>query len=72
MTSLVDSITCFGLGLGLLLLGRWGMRNAEHLVPATLSEHERERKERVLSRGSLACQFLAVVFFASGLLRPLI
>jgi hypothetical protein len=72
MTALVDTLTCFGLALGLMLLGRWGARNAEILVPTSLDEHERERKKRVLARGSLGCQCLAVLFGLGGLLRPLI
>lgn len=72
MNSFLDSLTFIALGVGLVVIGRWGIRHAPQLVPANLEEDERERRERVLVRGSVACQCLAVLFVIGGALRPLV
>jgi hypothetical protein len=41
-------------------IGRWGHRNAASLVPMGYSADGKRDKERVLRRGSLACQVVAV------------
>lgn len=54
------------LGVLLGVLGLWGVRNASDTVPATLPEHDRLRRERVLRRGAVACGLIGVVFVAMG------
>ena len=65
-------VTIILLGLALVLLGRWGAGNAHASAPRTLPEAERERRERVVLRGSAVCQVIGVVFIFAGLLRPLL
>lgn len=47
-----------GLSTGLLLIGRWGRRNASNLAPATTSVERRRHHEQVLRRGAMACQLV--------------
>lgn len=47
-----------------LVVGRWGWRNADDLVPATRSVAGRDRKLRALRRGALLCHVLAAICVA--------
>jgi hypothetical protein len=51
----------------LFLLGYWGRRNAEDLVPVSLDADERARRTRVLRRGSLACCAVAMLFLIASI-----
>jgi hypothetical protein len=50
----------------LVLLGRWGRRNAHHAVP-WMSPHDRQRRSCTLRRGARTCYFLAIVLALTGL-----
>ncbi|MCU1651093.1 MAG: hypothetical protein JWQ60_2242 [Pseudonocardia sp.] len=50
----------------LFLLGYWGRRNAEDLVPVSLHPDERARRTRVLRRGSMTCCVVATLFLIVG------
>ncbi len=52
----------------LVLLGRWGYRNAENLAPPLLAEESREHRTRVVRRGAIACYAAAVVFVAIAII----
>lgn len=69
MSTVYDSATGIAVGFVLAALGWWGVRNAALVVPATLPEAERHRRERVLSRGAITCLCLAVAFTAWGVFR---
>lgn len=57
----------FGIAaLILILLGRWGMRNARRAVSPSLPAGERERRARVLRRGSVCCWVVACLLLAVG------
>jgi hypothetical protein len=45
---------------GVFALGRWGLRHAETLTPAELSEQDRQRRTQVARRGGIACQAAGV------------
>lgn len=47
---------------GLVGFGHSSRRHIDKYVPASLPEDERRRRERVLVRGSWACQVVGVVF----------
>lgn len=49
------------LAWGFLALSRWGRRNVDELVSATLSPVRREREERRLLRGARSLLVLSVV-----------
>jgi len=49
-------------GALLVLLGEWGVRRVDVLVPVELGEDERERRQRVMRRGGRTCQVVGVVF----------
>ncbi len=49
-------------GAGLVGFGRTSRRHIDRYVPATLPDDERRRRERVLVRGSWACEVVGVVF----------
>lgn len=44
------------------LLGRWGLRSAGDLVPATASPERRALEERRIRRGARSCFVLGVLF----------
>jgi hypothetical protein len=54
----------FQLGMGalLVLVGRWGGSHAVQLSSTMPTEDERERRRRVITRGSAACQVMGGVF----------
>ncbi|PXY17392.1 hypothetical protein [Prauserella muralis] len=52
----------------LVLLGRWGLRNADTAVPAALGARERARRARVLRRGAVAAQVVAAAFVVVSVL----
>lgn len=54
------------IALILVLLGRWGMRNARRAVPTSLPADEREHRVRVIRRGSVCCWAVACVLLAVG------
>lgn len=63
----MSTLVAFGLlAGGLLLLGRWGIRNATRLAPQSLPENERQRRARVMRRGSVACWVAAGALLAVG------
>lgn len=72
MTMIADVVTCFAMALVLAPLGWWGTRNAHDLVPTHLPEHHRQRRERVLRRGGVTAQGVAVLFVLMGVLRALV
>lgn len=49
------------LAIVLYVLGLWGRINAGDLPPLALPEEEREHRSRVLRRGAVTCQFVAVL-----------
>ncbi|PXY20629.1 hypothetical protein BA062_32475 [Prauserella flavalba] len=63
MASGVALLTMAG---ALVLLGRWGRRNANR-VPPWLSSRERERRSRTMRRGARACYVVAAVLTVAGL-----
>ena len=65
---MLDAITCLTFALVLAPLGAWGRRHAHELAPGSYPEEEREHRERVLRRGALTAQAVAVMFFISGVL----
>jgi hypothetical protein len=71
MTALYDGYTAVAVGAVLAVLGWWGSRNAAVAVPATLPEHDRRRRARVIIRGSITCQVVGAVLMAVGVLRAL-
>lgn len=71
MTALAGAAVSVALGAMLAALGWWGLRNAAVVVPASLPESDRQRRERVLRRGSVACHVLAAVFVVTGVLGAL-
>ncbi len=58
-TTIVLSVVQLVLASGLFLLGRWGWRGADRLVPAALPESERASRTATYRRGAVACQVLA-------------
>ncbi len=52
---------------GLIVFGRWGLRNAEGLVPATASDHRRMKDERSIRRGARSCLAFGGMFIIFGL-----
>lgn len=67
-----EIVTSVVVGIVLVVLGRWGSRNALALVPPSLAESERRRRERVLARGAITCQVLGVVFVAGTLVLAML
>lgn len=55
----------------LVLLGRWGRRNASSLVPGSLSAPDRRHREAVLRRGGLACHGAALLLAVAAVGRLL-
>lgn len=55
-----------------LLVGQWGWRNAETLVPPTQSLPAKERKLRALRRGAVICHVLAVVIVGLALAAAIV
>jgi hypothetical protein len=51
-----------GVGALLVLIGEWGVRHVDTLVPVELGEDERDRRQRVVRRGGRTCQVVGVVF----------
>lgn len=49
-------------------LGRWGRRHVPDLVPGHYADEDREHRTKVLRRGALAAEVVAVMFFISGVL----
>jgi len=47
-------------------LGRWGARQADQLVPASVSMPRREKDERSLRRGAKSCLVMAGLFAVLG------
>lgn len=66
MTGTVAAVINLVLGALLVVLGWWGVRNAATAAPAALPEHDRKRRARVVRRGAITCQVLAVVFLVVG------
>lgn len=52
----------------LVLLGRWGYRNADALVPTAVGVAERARLARVLRRGAVAAYVVAGAFLALSIM----
>ena len=48
----------------LFLIGRWGSHQAAELVPRALDPEAREKKERVMRRGSWVIQIVGVLLFS--------
>lgn len=59
---IVEVVAPLVLAAALQRLGSWGWRNAPELPPPTLSSADRAQRTKVLRRGSVACQVLAVMF----------
>lgn len=71
MSEVADVLTCVFVAAVLAPLGWWGCRNAETLTSTALPEHERDRRQRILRRGAVTAQAVAVLFVLAGLLRML-
>lgn len=69
MSEVADVFTCALVAAVLAPLGWWGFRNAETLAPVDLPEDERDRRERILRRGAVTAQAVAVLFLVAGVLR---
>lgn len=69
MSATIDSATALALAFALVVLGRWGVRNAHSVVPHALPEADRERRQRVIVRGAVVCQGVAALFVAMAVLR---
>jgi ABC-type Fe3+ transport system permease subunit len=52
----------------LVLIGRWGRRNAESLAPRGMPERERAQRAGVLRRGGIACHVVACLLATAGVL----
>jgi hypothetical protein len=66
-------VVLVGLGIVLLLVGRWGRANATSIghvpgMPADMLEH----RITVLRRGATTCAGVGVVFVLLGILSPLL
>lgn len=48
------------------LLGNWGRRRGQELVPPGLSAEDQRRQERVIRRGALACFVAATLFLVAA------
>jgi len=62
----MNALTLVIAGAVLFTVGRWGYRNAERLVPTTLSEDGRYRKEKSIRRGGMLYQISAVILVVVG------
>lgn len=71
MGDVADVLTCVAVAAVLAPLGRWGYRNAADLLPDALPDEERDRRGRVLRRGAVVAQAVAVLFLLAGVLRAL-
>ncbi len=61
--TIVNGAVLLGLGGALVLVGRWGRRNAEMLAAAQAGVgRDRTRKLAVIRRGAMACDFVAAAF----------
>lgn len=69
MMKLVQPFVAGLIGVVLLMIGRWGRRNAMTLVPLTLSVEAREKKARVMRRGAVSCQILGVLIVAVAVIN---
>lgn len=65
MSPVLDVLFWGCLGAALVLFGRWGSRHTSYLAPRGLREDERDRRERVLARGAVACQVVGVIFLGA-------
>lgn len=63
VVNLVGSLLLGGM---VFLVGLWGRRHAAVLVPMGLPPDARERRERSLRRGAVACQVVGVLFAVTG------
>lgn len=60
---LINSVVLAGLGLVLVVLGRWGRRGAEELgVPPGLPDDRARRRAAVIRRGATASAVVGVMF----------
>lgn len=64
---MISGIVALVLAAVLLVVGRWGRRNAAGLVPSSLSASARQDKERVVRRGGTTCQIVATWFVLLGI-----
>lgn len=71
MTAAVDLMASVVLGGMVFLVGLWGRRNADSLLPPTLPERDRARRASVYRRGARACQVVGVLLVGAGLLSVL-
>ncbi len=66
MTSegLLNGGTLLAMAVALAALGLWARGHAPDLVPAHMSEEQRDKRIRALNRGGVTCLAVAVVFVA--------
>lgn len=59
---MINSIVTLTTAAILLLIGRWGYRNADTLAPSLLAEEKQDQRSRVIRRGAIACYGAAAIF----------
>jgi hypothetical protein len=55
------------MGAGLVLIGWWGRTGAAGVVPGSLGDDERARRERVIRRGGIACVLAGALLMVAGI-----
>ena len=66
MSQALPGLVSVCLGLALVWLGRWGIRNVEDLVSPVVAAPRRQREIRTIRRGSRSCVVLGGLFCVAG------
>lgn len=67
----MNAVVSLSIAAVLFLLGRWGYTNSERLAPHLLSDESRHHRTRILRRGAVTCQVVAVLFVAIAVIGAL-
>ena len=71
MIAVADLVASVLLGGMVFLVGTWGLRNTDSLLPPALPQRDRARRATVYRRGARACQVVGVLLVGAGLLSVL-